>query len=70
MYKRDENEIAHGILLQATLTTPRAGEAPMQRFRRLGGYLAGTLRAERFTKAELSEQGRKGAAKRRKAGNL
>lgn len=60
---RDENEIAHAILLQATEVPPKAGETPLQRLQRLGGYKAGTARADRFTSEQIAAMARKGRRK-------
>lgn len=59
----DANQVAYRTLQLATLTKARHGETPLQRMRRLGGFKAGTARAERFTTQELAEMARKSRRK-------
>lgn len=61
---RDANQIAAGILLQATLTEPRPGEAPAHRLRRAVAALGGEASAAKVSPDERRANGLKGAIKR------
>jgi hypothetical protein len=63
MPAKDENQIAHSILLQATLIPAQPGETPQRRLERLGGFKAGTARAARHTTEQIAEMARKGRRK-------
>jgi hypothetical protein len=61
---RDSNQIAFGILLQATLTKPRPGEGPAHRLARSIALLGGQASAEQVSLEDRRANGLKGALKR------
>jgi hypothetical protein len=64
MTQRDANQIAFGILQQATTTEPRPGEAPAHRLRRAVAFLGGQASKVQVTPEDRSANGLKGAIKR------
>ncbi|MFC5500359.1 hypothetical protein ACFPOE_22645 [Caenimonas terrae] len=61
---RDQNQIAFGILQQATTTEPRPGEAPAHRLLRAIAFLGGQASKAQVTPEDRRANGLKGAIKR------
>jgi hypothetical protein len=61
---RDQNQIAFGILQQATLTEPRPGEVPAHRLNRANAIFGGEASAAQVSPEQRRQNGLKGAIKR------